>query len=155
MIGYLNENGLKICNDNIIRDKNNHPKCPNILLQELVVELQSKPLDHNKETLYGQLVMSLVEIVLNNKHFKYQAEEIKDDCRIEAYPCILEGCKKTFDSSKGKAYSYAFRCAYTSMIHVLERNNKNNEMIEKIREELEELLTLENSGRKVTNLNID
>lgn len=52
--------------------------------------------------LYGQLIMSLVEIVLNNKKFKWQDQDIKDDCRLEMTEDILINVPKTFDRTKRK-----------------------------------------------------
>lgn len=146
---YLINNGLKVCKDNIIRDSNGKPKCPNPIFQPLLEELQdNEKLDYQKETLYGQCFMSLIEIVLNNKHFKFQTPDIKEDCRLEAL-LVLESLPKYFDRDKGSTvYSYAFRCMYTNMIHVLERHNLEKEMMEKLYAALQEELALENSARK-------
>lgn len=151
---YLIKNGLKVCNDNIIRDRFGKPKCPNPIFQPLLEELQDNgKLDYRKETLYGQCFMSLIEIVLNNKHFKFQTTDIKEECRLEAL-LVLEALPKYFDRNKGSTvYSYAFRCMYTNMIHVLERHNEEKEMMEKLYAALQEELALENSARKVVTNN--
>lgn len=135
----MKDNGLILCKDNIIRDRKNHPKCPNAIYQHLVVKKQNGVrLDAFEDKIYGSCVLSLIEIILNNKHFRFQTEDIKEDCRGEAVLCILESVPKYFNKDKGStAYSYAFRCGYTSMIHVLERNNRN---IEKLTANLEKTI---------------
>lgn len=121
-----------ICSDNIIRKmvgKKWNPAAPNFILQPLVEKLQDEgKLDPKEETLYAQCILSLVEIVLNNKHFKFQNEEIKDECRGAGMECALLALPKNFDRNRGStAYSYAFRCIYTAMIHVLEIWNNKKE----------------------------
>lgn len=120
----------KVCKDNIIRDKKNHPKIDNEVFQNLVIKKQKNEMSKAEETLYGQCIMTLVEIILNCPKLKFQKEEVKDDCKLEAYIAICEGLPKYFKPELGsKAYSYAYRIGYTAMIHVLEKNNKYNEMM--------------------------
>lgn len=153
---YLKDNNLTVCKDNIIRDDKQHPKCPNPVFQALVEELQdNNTLDHKKETLYGQCFRSLTEIVINNVKFRKQEQDIKDECRLEALDalCVLP---KYFDRTKGStAYSYCYRCIYTNMIHVLERNNVEKQLMETLESDYNELLCADRCGKKICNVNID
>lgn len=139
---------FQICEDNIIRKrvgKKWNPTVPNSIFQPLLEKLQKDgKLAPRDENLYGQCILTLVEIVLNNVHFKYQREEVKDDCRGAALENLIVNLPKYFKPAKGStAYSYAFRCAYTAMIKVLEGWNDRdkheitvtNLIIEKEREE--------------------
>lgn len=92
-----------------------NPSCPNSLFEPLLVKkIAQGKLSEKEDMLYGQLILSLVEIVLNNPKFKYQSEYLKDDIRLEMIEDILTNVPKTFNPTKGKAYSYAFRTAYTA-----------------------------------------
>lgn len=127
----------RICDDNIIRKKVGkkwNPSCPNELFQPLVVKkTKNVTLNEKEDTLYGQCILSLIEIVLNNCKFRYQKEEIKDECRGEMLHDVLVAVPKYFDETKGStAYSYAFRVCYVAGIHVLEKMNKMNELFEKL-----------------------
>lgn len=97
-------NEYKICDDNIIRRKVGskwNPACPNIWLQPLLEKLQDKGvLDYKDDLLYGQCILSLVEIVINNKKFKHQDEIIKEECRGEMLQDILCNAPKTFDRGR-------------------------------------------------------
>ena len=142
----------KICEDNIIRRRVGskwNPACPNHLLQPLLEKLQDNgSLSYADDLLYGQCILSLIEIVLNNKHFKLQTDEIKDECRGEMLKDVLVNCPKTFDRTKGStAYSYCFRTCYTAGIHVLERFN--------IMRELLEYTDYSNECSEFTNLNVE
>lgn len=104
------------------------PACPNEWYQPLLVALQKAGrLPPAEDTLYGQCILSLVEIILNNAKFKYQDQDIKDECRGAALECIVTNVPMYYDPSKGKAYSFAFRCGYTAMIKVLEAWNERRE----------------------------
>ena len=144
----LLDSRYKIGSDNIISKhvgKKWNPSAPNFILQPLVEKLQDEgKLDPKEEKLYGQCIMSLIEIVINNQHFKYQDEDIKDECRGDGLECVLLALPKNFDRNRGStAYSYAFRCIYTAMIHVLERWNDKKEY------------EVELDDRVITNLVID
>lgn len=152
---YLSEEKLKIYRDDIIRDAKGHPKCPNPVFQELLLEIQRNgSLDPKKERLYGICFRSLIEIVTNNAKFKFQDPDLLDECRLEAL-LALETVPKNFDATKGTAYAYVYRCCYTNMIHVLERHNHRRELLDTLKAELEEMLAIENGGRKVCTLNQD
>ena len=105
------------------------PWCPNELFQPLFQKYQeNEPMTCKEQYLFGLLINALANIVLNNKHFRYQEQHIKDECLSEFSLAILEG-KKHFNPTKGSAYAYCFRLAYVAGIHVLE---KYNEMREKM-----------------------
>ena len=81
------------------------------------------------------MILSLVEIVLNNRKFKFQSDYIRDDIRLEMLEDILVNVPKTYNPNKGKAYSYAFRTAYTAGIHVLERYNQKRDIEVRLEDE--------------------
>lgn len=143
------DNEIVLCADNIFR-KNGNPSCPNAMLQPLVEKLQDRTITSSEYETYGSLVMSLIEIITNNRRLKYQEPEVLDDCRAAMTEAILVNLPKYFDRSRGSAaYSYAFRIGYCAAIKVLERYNKEREFYAKLREEFEEQLALENSAKKV------
>lgn len=153
----LEENNLILCKDNIIRrKKDNHPACPNYIIQPLGIMKQDfQQLSPFQEKIYGACILSLVEIVLNNKHYRYQLPEIKDELRGEML-IAFDTAEKYFDREKGSTwYSYLFRVMYTNGVHVLERHNAEKEFMEKVKEAYEEQLSIENSGRKTCTTNID
>ena len=117
----------KICEDNIIRRRVGtkwNPACPNDWFQPLVEKIQNNnKLTPKEDQLYGQCILSLVEIILNNKKFKYQDWDIKSECQSEMLHDILVNMPTNFDKTKGKAYSYAFRIGYVAGIHILEKYN--------------------------------
>lgn len=150
----IENQGYKLSN-NIFRDGKGKPKCYNPVFQDLVERQQKNDkLSEREYNLYGYLVMTLVQIVLNNIKFKYQDPEIKEECRTEAYVGLLDGLTKYFNSKKGSsAYSYAFRICYTSMIHVLERMDKRNEIDNNLEEMYNDYCL--DCGHKVVNENIE
>lgn len=157
---YMKDNNLTICKDNIIRKslKNGkvNPSCPNELFQDLVIKVQNgEVLNYFQEKVYGSCILSLAEIVLNNRMMRHQNEEIKDESRGQMYEACVVNVPKYFDSNKGKAYSYAFRLCYVECVHVLERHNAEREFIEKLKEAYEEELLLSNSAKKISNVNIE
>lgn len=151
----LEKNGLVLCKDNIIRrKKDNHPSCPNYIIQPLAIMRQNdEKLTYFQDKIYSGCILALREIVTNNRHFKYQSQEIKEECKDE----MLEGlgaAEKHFDETRGSTfYSYLFRIFYVNAIHVLERNNAERKFLETLKELYEEELALENSCRKISNIN--
>lgn len=138
-----------LCQDKIFRRAGN-PSCPNAMFQPLVEKLQDSVVTDQEYETYGSLVLSLIEIITNNRRLKYQEPEVLDDCRAAMTEAILVNLPKYFDRSKGSAaYSYAFRIGYCAAIKVLERYNKEREFYATLREEFEEQLALENSAKKV------
>ena len=132
----------------IFRDSKGAPKCFNGVFQELVMRQKNGVLTSREYELYGQLVCTLVQIVLNNRKFKYQDPDIREECRTEAYCDILSGLVRHFDASRGStAYAYAFRIAYTAGIHVLERLNMRRELDSNLIENTEDLIL--DCGHKV------
>lgn len=157
---YMNENGIVLCKDNILRKhlKNGkvNPSCPNEIYQALLIKVQqNKPLTYFQEKIYGACILSLAEIVLNNRMMKFQTPEIKEECRGQMYEACIVTAPKFYDSNKGKAYSYSFRLCYVECVHVLERNNAEREFLDKMNEYLDEYLAIENSGKKICTTNSD
>lgn len=141
-------NEYKIGADNIIRRKVGckwNPACPNDWFQPLVEKLQDNgSLSPKEDLLYGQCILSLIEIVLNNVKFRFQTDEIKEDCKGEMLKDVLFGLPKSFDRTKGStSYSYAFRICYTSGIHILEKWNKYNELFESLDENTQSNLDID------------
>lgn len=122
---------FKVCKDNIIRDSKHHPRVDNDVYQELLMMKQNGvTLSREEDTLYGQCIMTLVEIILNGPKFKFQDETIKNECRTDAYVAICECVPRYFKNEMGtKAVSYAYRVGYTSMIHVLEAHNRRTDIM--------------------------
>lgn len=141
-IQQITKQGYHLDKNNIFRDKKGKPKCFNPVFQDLVIRQQDgEQLSYREENLFGQLIITLVQIISNNHHFILQDPDIKDECRTEAYVDILNGLVKYFDRNRGStAYSYAFRLGYVAGIHVLERMNERKELIEKLTQEYTEML---------------
>lgn len=153
----LEENDLILCDDNIIRRNNDkHPACPNYIVQPLAIMRQNgENLTYFQDKIYSGCILSLREIVMNNKHFRFQTQEIKEECKDE----MLEGlgpAEKNFDETRGSIfYSYLFRIFYTNAIHILQRNNAEKQMMETLESDYNELLCADRCGKKVCNINID
>lgn len=130
-----------ICKDNIIRDPKN-PKCPNKFLEPLVIKLHNnEKLKVDEEYLYGCLIMSLTEIVLNNKKFKYQDLDLKEEIRSRILVRLVANLPKYFDISRGsKAYSLAFRIGYCEGIQTLLDNNRKVQAERKLMEAYNQLI---------------
>ena len=147
----LDKAGYRLVGD-IYRDKKGFPKCCNEVFQDLVVRQQRAVIMPREYELYGRLVMTLVNIVLNNHKFKFQDPDIREECRTEAYCDILSGLPRYFDANKGStAYAYGFRIAYTAMIHVLQRMNIRNELSTNLIERMEDAIL--DCGHKVVTEN--
>ena len=110
------------------------PVLLNDIFQPLVMKYKDKTITDDENEELGYWSNSIVEILMNNRKFKHQDKEIKDECRSEAILGIYTSFSY-FDPTKvskrtgkvSKAYSYAFRVAYTSAIHVLERYNEDRD----------------------------
>lgn len=153
----LEENNLILCKDNIIRrKKDNHPACPNYIIQPLgIMKQDNQQLSPFQEKIYGACILSLVEIVLNNKHYKFQSPEMKDELRGEMMMAFTSA-EKYFDRTKGSTwYSYLFRVMYTNGVHVLQHYNDERDFVEKMNEYLEDELAIENAGKKICTMNIN
>lgn len=122
------QQGYRLQGD-IYRDEKGKPKCFNPVFQRLLTRIKEGDILSRREyELYGRLFMTLVRIVLNNQKFKYQDEDIREECALEAYSEALPVLPKYYDPAKGTGYAYAFRVIYTNMIHVLERKNARGEL---------------------------
>lgn len=133
----LNEHNLHIHSDGIIykhgSGNQNRPICNNDILQDLAIKRQNKSITEEENELLGNCILTLIKIVLNNKTFRYQSEDIKEEIISESTLDTLTALERgLFDSSKGKAYSYIFRLCYVAGIHVLRDKNMIKDMTEKL-----------------------
>ena len=124
----LEEHNLHIHSDGIIykhgSGNQNRPICNNDILQDLAIKRQNKSITEEENELLGNCILTLIKIVLNNKTFRYQSEDIKEEIISESTLDTLTALERgLFDSSKGKAYSYIFRLCYVAGIHVLRDKN--------------------------------
>lgn len=132
------QQGYRLTGD-IYRDKKGFPKCYNPVFQRLLERQQNgDKLSPREYEMYGRLFMTLVRIVLNNARFKYQEQDVKDECALEAYSEVLPVVTRYFDGTKGTAYAYVFRVIYTNMIHVLERKNARADLATNLIERYED-----------------
>lgn len=157
LTNVLTNDNITLDSDNIFRNQEGHPVCPNSLLEPLVIKLHNKEeLDYEEDRIYGCCIMSLLEILANHHKMKFQSEEVKDECKGGAMVNLLQYLPKYFDVSKGsKAFSYAFRIAYTSAMNTLEKKNKRIDMMKELEIAYDEYMAIENAGHKVTNVNLD
>lgn len=145
---------FRVCKDNIIRDNKYHPRVDNAVYQELVFMKQNgENMTGAEEALYGQCILTLVEIILNGPKFKFQDDDIKSECRTDAYIAICEGVPRYFKKDAGsKAVSYAYRVGYTAMIHVLEAHDRRADVMNRIEEAYDEMFC--HQGGKVCTSNL-
>lgn len=110
------------------------PVLLNDYFQPLVMKYKEGIITESENEELGYWSNSIAEILMNNRKFKHQDKDVKDECRSEAILGIYTSFSY-FDPNKvskrtgkvSKAYSYAFRVAYTTAIHVLERYNNDRE----------------------------
>ena len=137
----------------VFRDAKGRPKCYNPVFQDIVCRIKRQGMigiSPQEYDLYGKLVFTLTQIVLNNQKFKYQDPDIREECRTEALCDLLPALPVNFDPSRGStAYSYAFRICYTAGIHVLERKNRRNELVSNLIEKEKDLEV--DCGHRVVN----
>jgi hypothetical protein len=128
--------GLKVDQYNILRKANGRPACPNALLEAVVSKKLSSGLNAAEDTLYGQLIMTLARIVLNNKAMKHQEESLRMEC-FSAMMEVIADVERNFDWNHGsKYYSYLFNAMYHSGVHVLEGSNKRRALAEAMAESM-------------------
>ena len=116
------------------KNKDEMPVLLNDYFQPLVMKYKEGTITEQENEELGYWSNSIAEILMNNLKFKHQEKDVKDECRSEAILGIYTSFSY-FDPNKvskrtgkvSKAYSYAFRVAYTTAIHVLERYNKDRE----------------------------
>lgn len=133
----LNEHNLHIHSDGIIykhgTGNQNRPICNNDVLQDLATKKQSKTISEEENELLGNCILTLIKIVLNNKTFRFQTEDIKEDIISESTFDVLSALDRgLYDPTKGKAYSYIFRLCYVAGIHVLRDRNIAKEITDKL-----------------------
>lgn len=118
------------------KNNDDRPVLLNEYFQPLVMKYKDGTITESENEELGYWTNSIAEILMNNHKFKRQDKELKDECRSEAILGIYTSFSY-FDPNKvskrtgkvSKAYSYAFRVAYTTAIHVLERYNKDREQL--------------------------
>ena len=116
------------------KNSNDMPVLLNDYFQPLVMKYKEGIITESENEELGYWSNSIAEILMNNRKFKHQEKDVKDECRSEAILGIYTSFSY-FDPNKvskrtgkvSKAYSYAFRVAYTTAIHVLERYNNDRE----------------------------
>jgi len=133
-IKILEENELHIHSDNIVykhgQKNHNRPICNNDILQDLVIKYQAGDITDKEYELLGIMINTMTRIVLNNKKFRFQKDDTRNDVTGEAYLTVLTALnKKLYDKDKGNAYSYIFRLCYTAGIHILEAENRQKEIV--------------------------
>ncbi len=128
-MNIMKEHDLHIHSDGIIykhgKGNRNRPICRNEILEDLVIKRQSGTITTKENDLLGICLLTLTRIVLNNRRFRFQSDDIRADIRSAAYLDTLTAMKHgLYDPSKGRAYSYMFRLCYVAGIHVLQEENK-------------------------------
>lgn len=125
---WLKNSKFHISKNNMILDNKQKPKVPNIIFQNLGILRKNKEnLTTYADYVYGCIWNSLLAILMKNKHFVFQSDEIKNECKLRAV-CAIDTIENGFDQNRGSTfYAYAYRICYTESIHVLEEMNKFNE----------------------------
>ena len=125
---WLDNSKYHLSKNNMVLDTKQKPKVPNTIFEDLgKMRKAGKVLTSYADYVYGCLWNSLLTILMKNKHFIYQTEDIKNECKLRAV-CAIDTIENGFDPNYGSTfYSYAYRICYTESIHVLEEMNKFNE----------------------------
>ena len=136
-MNIMKENDLHIHDDGIIykhgKGNRNRPICRNEILEDLVIKRQSGTITTKENDLLGICLLTLTRIVLNNRRFRFQSDDIRADIRSAAYLDTLTAMNHgLYDPSKGRAYSYMFRLCYVAGIHVLQEENKANDITSRL-----------------------
>lgn len=128
-------------------------------LEYLVQKLQNNDrLTEFENDRYGWYIMTLIEIVLENKKFKNKPVLEKEEIRDYQYYDLLCGLTK-FNFNKGTSiFSYGYRIGYTAAIHYYRDKNKEEARKEKLQEYIDDTYKEyldEITSHKVNNINID
>ena len=125
--------------------------------QNIIIKLKNKEaLTYQENTRYGNHILTIIEIVLENNKFKDKPSEEKAEIRDQIAFELCTGIT-TFNPDKGSSiFSYAYRIAYVAGIHYytdkVKDLTKQESIMEHCMEELREYLDTVNDG-KVRNIN--
>lgn len=112
---------------------------------EIIIKLKDKePLTAQEDKRYGEYVLTVIEMVLENSKFKAKTSEEKYEMRDQMYFELCSGLLSFKPEKKSNIFSYAYRIAYVAGIHYFtnkEKNRKKSEAImEHCMEELQEYI---------------
>lgn len=112
---------------------------------EIIIKLKNKePLTAQEDKRYGEYVLTVIEMVLENSKFKVKTSEEKYEMRDQMYFELCSGLLSFKPEKKSNIFSYAYRIAYVAGIHYFtnkEKNRKKSEaIIEHCMEELQEYI---------------
>lgn len=110
--------------------------------EQLVIKLKNgEKLTEVDNDRYGKYVYTIIYIVLGNPKFSKKPHDERAALFEQAVYEMLTGLT-TFNPSKGKIYSYAYRIAYTSFCHYYtnraEEARRNGEIVKHCNEELDD-----------------
>ena len=112
---------------------------------EIIIKLKNKEaLTAQEDKRYGEYVLTVIEMVLENSKFKAKTSEEKYEMRDQMYYELCSGLLSFKPEKKSNIFSYAYRIAYVAGIHYFtnkEKNRKKSEAImEHCMEELQEYI---------------
>ena len=85
--------------------------------QNIVMKLKNNTqLNYTENERYGKYILTICLIVLEGPKFKKKPNYEKEEIIEQQYYELLNGIT-SFNPSKGRIYSYAYRIAYTSVCH--------------------------------------
>lgn len=125
--------------------------------QNIIIKLKNKEaLTYQENIRYGNHILTIIEVVLENNKFKDKPNEEKSEIRDQMAFELCTGIT-TFNPDKGSSiFSYAYRIAYVAGIHYYTNKTKQVTKQEAIMahclEELDEYISAI-SSHKVNNIN--
>lgn len=125
--------------------------------QNIIIKLKNKEaLTYQENVRYGNHILTIIEVVLENNKFKDKPNEEKAEIRDQMAFELCTGIT-TFNPNKGSSiFSYAYRIAYVAGIHYYTKKSKDLTKQEAIMahclEELDEYISAI-SSHKVNNIN--
>lgn len=111
----------------------------------IIIKLKNNEvLTAQEDKRYGEYVLTVIEMVLENSKFKNKTSEEKYEMRDQMYYELCNGLLSYKPEKKSNIYSYAYRIAYVAGIHYFtnkEKDRKKSETImEHCMEELQEYI---------------
>ena len=112
---------------------------------EIIIKLKNNEvLTAQEDKRYGEYVLTVIEMVLENSKFKAKTSEEKYEMRDQMYFEMCTGLLSFKPEKKSNIFSYAYRIAYVAGIHYFtnkEKYRKKSEAImEHCMEELQEYI---------------
>lgn len=94
--------------------------------QNIIIKLKNKEaLTYQENTRYGNHILTIIEVVLENNKFKDKPSEEKFEIRDQMSYELCTGIT-TFNPDKGSSiFSYAYRIAYVAGIHYYTKKAKD------------------------------